>query len=566
MKQTDLAVRILQRKISTFTSWSLFFISAPYFFIFYLIKPILGFPVLFLDLCFLLVPILNRQSRTAIANWILILAANFGCFFYVLMLGLRINVHLLFIPFAIFSFVLFPLSQKKSVLLGMILPIVLEIISVFFVGQDTIYFSFQMAHFIAVASIICVTFLTMLCVFYFAYLLTQYGEQLSYSNQELLDTQRMMESVSQQAAMGSVMTGIAHEMKSPVASVDYYAHQLLDANSKYSKEEIAHHLKALSQRMVKLFGCLLRDKTQLSNDQEPIEINALFKTIWGMVISKADHKVTLDVVYATHTPMILGTEVYIVQAIVNLLVNAFAHTKAGSVTLYSHYDPAIAQVAIFIEDTGEGMSPEVSAQIFESGQSSRKSHLNAGIGLTFVKRVADVHGATLEVTSVVGKGSIFKLGFKAGPMPPTPTPAEPISDKPSIQQESINTSQYHVLIVDDEPIVLERLGQLVGQCGHVPVMAQDGQEGLDLLDQHPHIAVILLDYQLPGMSGLEFIEEKNKRPNLANIPVLMCTNMDPSSVDQLAWAQTTGRVKGFLPKILTLEVLRKAFEEVLVFG
>ena len=151
-------------------------------------------------------------------------------------------------------------------------------------------------------------------------------------------------------------------------------------------------------------------------------------------------------------------------------------------------------------------------------------------------------------------------------MPPTPTPAEPISDKPSIQQESINTSQYHVLIVDDEPIVLERLGQLVGQCGHVPVMAQDGQEGLDLLDQHPHIAVILLDYQLPGMSGLEFIEEKNKRPNLANIPVLMCTNMDPSSVDQLAWAQTTGRVKGFLPKILTLEVLRKAFEEVLVFG
>ena len=114
----------------------------------------------------------------------------------------------------------------------------------------------------------------------------------------------------------------------------------------------------------------------------------------------------------------------------------------------------------------------------------------------------------------------------------------------------------HILIVDDTPIILEQLTTMITQLGHTPIVAENGQKALDQLDIYPDVALIILDYQMPYMDGVEFLSVKSTKKALANIPVCMYSRIS-SSHPALQHAYTAGYISCFLPKPTGFDALKE---------
>lgn len=209
------------------------------------------------------------------------------------------------------------------------------------------------------------------------------------------------------------------------------------------------------------------------------------------------------------------------QVVTNLLANAAKYTNEGGhiwLTAQREGDTAVLRV----RDTGLGIAPAFLPQVFElftqAERPSDRSQGGLGIGLTLVKRLVELHGGTVGVSSTLGQGSEFVVSLAVSPL-------DAMSVKTQPQPISIAAptgSALRVLVVDDNLDAANVLRLLLEGAGHLVRMAHTGPTALKAaLGFRPD--VMLLDIGLPELDGFEVAKRMRRDPLLRNIVLVAVT-------------------------------------------
>ncbi|MEI7769361.1 MAG: CHASE domain-containing protein [Chloroflexales bacterium] len=243
------------------------------------------------------------------------------------------------------------------------------------------------------------------------------------------------------------------------------------------------------------------------------------------------------------------------QMLVNLLSNAVKFTeKGGRVSLAVDTDSDAGVVRFAVEDTGIGMTPEGMAQLFQPfvqlDSSLSRMHDGSGLGLALVRRLAELHGGSVAMASEVGKGSRFTIA-----LPYLPQEREDASLPPALWRTAAGGALRSAFIIEDSAPAGEQLARYLKEVNiHAVIYAH----GLGVLEQVASLLpdVILLDLQMPDLSGWEVLAQLKADPLLCEIPVIIV-----SVVDDRARGMAAGAVE-YLVKPISREILRRTLDAV----
>lgn len=216
------------------------------------------------------------------------------------------------------------------------------------------------------------------------------------------------------------------------------------------------------------------------------------------------------------------------QVLINLLGNAIKFTDTGRVR-FSARSVGENTFRFEVEDTGCGIAEEDQDRIFERFQqadgSDSRAHGGSGLGLSIVKGITDRVGARLSFRSTPGEGSCFTLDWPINAN-------QPIDDEPArdtaLKAEA--SARPHILIVEDNATNQAVMRGVLELEGYEVNSAWNGKQGLEALEKTPEVALILLDLQMPVMTGPEMLQilRSANHPN-RNTPVIVVTaSADPS--------------------------------------
>jgi len=252
------------------------------------------------------------------------------------------------------------------------------------------------------------------------------------------------------------------------------------------------------------------------------------------------------------------------QVLINLLSNAIKYNRVNGTVVVDCVPTAAGQIRISVRDTGAGLSPEMLTQLFQSfnrlGRESTAEE-GTGIGLVMSKRLVELMGGVIGVESTVGAGSVFWFDLNA---------AVPRSAKDLVAAESINLAQVldgaalrTLLYVEDNPANLQLVEQLIARRPDIRLIsARDGNLGVQMA-RASQPDVILMDINLPGISGIEALRILREDTTTLHIPVVaLSANAMPGDIHK-------GLLAGFfryLTKPIKVNEFMNTLDEALVFA
>ena len=217
------------------------------------------------------------------------------------------------------------------------------------------------------------------------------------------------------------------------------------------------------------------------------------------------------------------------QVVVNLLTNAAKYTEVGGqVWVTVKLADSLGQCELRVRDTGVGIAPGLLPRVFDlftqAERSLDRSQGGLGIGLALVQRLVEMHGGTVEVTSVLGQGSEFTVRL---PLLKEDGKMRKFEVEPAGTTAAAG-SPLKVLVVDDNEDSAESLAMLLQVCGHDVRLAHDGLRALEeATDYRPD--VVLLDIGLPKMDGYEVAAKLRQQPEYLTCVLVALTGYGQES-------------------------------------
>ncbi len=246
------------------------------------------------------------------------------------------------------------------------------------------------------------------------------------------------------------------------------------------------------------------------------------------------------------------------QIYINILSNAIKYTPAGGSVSVDMREtesetPGCVRLFYIVSDTGFGMTPEFMARRFDPFSLQTDSRVNSiqgtGLGLAITKQMVDLMNGTIDCQSEQGKGTTFTVVLDI-----------PVADK---QLDDMRLDPIDVLIADDDAVLLETAADALASLGVTADKAEDGQTALRMIrDRHESgrpYGVVILDWKMPGMDGLETVRRIRSGID-ASVPILLISSYDWSDIEDAA---REAGVNGFIGKPLFRSRLYEKLNEVL---
>ena len=222
------------------------------------------------------------------------------------------------------------------------------------------------------------------------------------------------------------------------------------------------------------------------------------------------------------------------KLISNLLTNAGKYTKdTVKLTCGIHpTDDTMFNISVY--DNGCGISPEEQAKIFRPFYQTAENKPGTGIGLSLVKSIAELHGGIISVRSEPGKYSIFTATLpifhesdsSAGhPSHGVKTEAEDVAFEDILTSDLVEMQAEYkpcVLLVDDNDEMITFLMSTFSETYQI-LSASDGVEALEVLGDHPDVALVVADWMMPRMDGVELCRQIRANTDLSHIPFILLT-------------------------------------------
>jgi signal transduction histidine kinase/AmiR/NasT family two-component response regulator len=361
------------------------------------------------------------------------------------------------------------------------------------------------------------------------------------TNLALQDAKMAAERANQ--AKSDFLSSMSHELRSPLNAILGFA-QLLESGSpalapaqKSSIDQILLAGWYLLELINEVLDLSLVESGKLSLSIEPISLTEVLGDCQAMTEPQA-RQGGITVVFAAldALPYVRADRTRVKQVLVNLLSNAIKYNRVGgSVEVSCRRAASGGRVRVSLQDSGEGLSADKLAHLFEPfnrlGQEAGVEQ-GTGIGLVVCKRLVALMDGEIGVESTVGVGSVFWIELPAAtgagaPADTTllasPSPARLASDPP------VRT----VLCVEDNPANLMLVAQLLARRPDIRLLsAKDGRRGIELAREAAP-DVILMDINLPGISGNAALRVLAGDPATAHIPVIaLSANAMPRDVEK----------------------------------
>jgi PAS domain S-box-containing protein len=353
---------------------------------------------------------------------------------------------------------------------------------------------------------------------------------------DLRQTQQVVLQQERLRALGQMASGIAHDINNAISPVVLYTESLLENEPNLSSrartylETIQRAIDDVAHTVARMREFYRQRETQLS--MGPVDVNETIQQVldltrvrWNDMPQQRGSVITTTLDLQAALPAVLAVASEVREALINLVFNGVdAMPEGGTLTLRSLRKAPASQdaqrggesmVCVEVTDTGIGMSEETRRRCLEPFFTT-KGERGTGLGLAMVYGVMQRHSGEIEVESEVGKGTTFRLFF-------------PIANDAasSALAPAVPAPQRHLrlLIIDDDPLLLKSLSDILQGDGHAVVTADRGQAGIDLFQTACHtgetFAAVITDLGMPYVDGRKVASAiKSLSPTT---PVIMLT-------------------------------------------
>ncbi len=366
-------------------------------------------------------------------------------------------------------------------------------------------------------------------------------------DQSLRDTHLEMQEAKGAAeranqAKSDFLSSMSHELRSPLNAILGFA-QLMDSGTpalntaqQGSVDQILQAGWYLLELINEVLDLSLIESGRLSLSIEPVSIGEVLADCQSMIEPQARQggiAVAFDA--WDDLPSVEADRTRVKQVLVNLLSNAIKYNRVGGRVEVSCRRAAGGGVRVSLQDTGEGLSADKLAHLFEPfnrlGQESGAEQ-GTGIGLVVCKQLVALMGGRIGVESTVGVGSVFWIELPAATDTGTQLPVEPL-DHPPVARRADHPPMRTVLCVEDNPANLLLVARLLARRPDILLLsAKDGRRGIEVARESAP-DMILMDINLPGISGNTAMRILADDPATAHIPVVaLSANAMPRDVEK----------------------------------
>jgi len=389
---------------------------------------------------------------------------------------------------------------------------------------------------------------------------------LQDKNVELERTKLVAEKAN--LAKSEFLSSMSHELRSPLNAILGFA-QLMDSSTPTptpkQKSSINQILQAgwyLLELINEILDLALIESGKLSLSMESISLSEVLHDCQAMVEPLAQ-KDTIRMSFPKFDrPYFVNADrTRVKQVLINLLSNAIKYNRSGGSVEVTCNAITAQRMHISVRDSGDGLSPEKLSQLFQPfnrlGQEAGAEE-GTGIGLVVSKRLVELMEGEIGATSTVGVGSEFWIGLNLAPEPQLTLDAElPFELLPA--QALPGSALRTLLYVEDNRANMQLVEQLIERRPDMRLLsAGDGIRGITLARIHQP-DVILMDINLPGISGIQALKILREDPVTAHIPVLaLSANAMPRDIER-------GLEAGFF-RYLTKPIKVNEFMEALDLG
>ena len=343
-------------------------------------------------------------------------------------------------------------------------------------------------------------------------------------------------------AKSDFLSSMSHELRTPLSAILGFA-QLIESGTPpptiSQKRSVDQILKAgwyLLELINEILDLALIESGKLSLSMEPISLSEVMRECQAMIEPQAQKR-GISVAFPQFAAryFVKADRTRVKQLLINLLSNAIKYNKVGGAVVVNCIATTAGRVRVCVEDTGEGLAPEKLEQLFQPfnrlGQEASGEE-GTGIGLVVCKRLIELMGGAIGVESTVGTGSVFwfELNLTAAPRPSAGA-VEPFAVAPA--RAEAETQARTLLYVEDNPANLMLVEDLIARRSDISLLsASDGSSGIEIARASQPDA-ILMDINLPGISGIQALNILAADPLTAHIPVIaLSANAIPRDIEK----------------------------------
>lgn len=333
--------------------------------------------------------------------------------------------------------------------------------------------------------------------------------------EELLVAQQRAHEASQ--AKGSFLANMSHEIRTPMNAIIGLGYLLAKTELDPKQKDYLNKIQVSSHSLLGIINDILDfskiEAGKLEFENIPFDLNQVLTHLITLLALKAEEKgIELIFDLRGHVPtQLIGDPLRLEQVLLNLTNNALKFTHEGSVTLAVQVLVEDAQrvcLRFCVTDTGIGMTPEQQANLFQAFSqadvSTTRNFGGTGLGLTIARRLTEMMGGEIGVESEAGKGSSFWFtGWFEYP-----------HENRQAQIVPSEIAGLRALVVDDQEEVQKITEAYLKAFGMSTQSASSGREALEMLSEALAIGqpfeLVLLDWKMPEMDGIETLEELNQ--------------------------------------------------------
>ena len=341
---------------------------------------------------------------------------------------------------------------------------------------------------------------------------------------KLLQTEKL-------AALGQLVSGIAHELSNPLTSILGYAQRILARQDLPGRTEEVRQIYQEAERASSILRQLLLNARETLPERRLVSLNQIVHRAMDLQrFSLAAEKIRVEVDLDPALPLVQGDPGNLQQVLMNLVGNARQaieqHGKAGVIQLRTK---RIGERRVLLEvaDNGPGVPQAILARIFDPFFTTKPAGVGTGLGLAIVLSVVREHGGKVNVLSPPQGGAVFQIELPAAAetaqddtlAAPFPGWKKLLPEAEEIVVRGKNSAPEHergngarVLVVEDEPTVARLIADVLEDEGMRVEILMDGREALDRASRQT-FDLVICDMKMPGLDGQHFYKSLERSGN-----------------------------------------------------
>jgi PAS domain S-box-containing protein len=324
---------------------------------------------------------------------------------------------------------------------------------------------------------------------------------------DLRQSQQVVMQQERLRALGQMASGIAHDINNAISPIALYADALLEREPGLS-DSGRGYVQVIQRAIDDVVHTVARMR-EFYRQREPtlvllpLSLNELVRQVvdhtrarWSDIPQQRGLVIEPQLDLAADLPPVVGVEAEVREALINLVFNAIDAMPYGGTLTMKTFLSEDGEICVTVNDTGGGMDEDTRRRCMEPFFTT-KGERGTGLGLAMVYGIAQRHAAEVHIESAPGQGTAVQLKFPRRPVAGAAITAA--DDSVAV------VPRMRMLLVDDDPLLLKSLRDILEADGHLVSIANGGQDGIDAfnaaLQRHEPFAVVITDLGMPYVDG-----------------------------------------------------------------